>query len=104
LPVPVVIPVSPKPGDLLRADSPNAFVAARLVAHAPIARFELWLDGKEVTPGVLGPDEGHLSLFYRPPVWRTGGHDVRIEVWDRAGAVARAIWRFWISPDPLPAG
>jgi hypothetical protein len=40
-----------------------------------------------------------LSLFYRPSAWRVGGHDVRIEVWDRAGAVARATWRFWIDPD-----
>lgn len=102
LPVPVVIPVAPKPGDILRADSPQAYVAARLVARVPIARIVLWLDGKEVTPAEVGPDERHLSLFYQPPRWRAGGHAVRIEVWDRAGAVAQSTWRFRIGPSIQP--
>jgi hypothetical protein len=82
----------------LRADSPRAYIAARLVADAPIMRIVLWLDGKELTPAMLGPDEQHLGLFYRPPGWRAGRHEVRIEVWDRTGAVAQATWRFWIDP------
>jgi len=100
LPVPVVIPVAPKPGDILRADSPQAYVAARLVARVPIARIVLWLDGKEVTPAEVGADERHLSLFYQPPRWHAGGHAVRVEVW--AGAVAQKTWHFWIGPSIQP--
>src|SRR5579883_1259193 len=96
LPVPVVIPVAPKPGDAVRADSPQAYIAARLVARVPVARVVLWLDGKEVTPAEVGPDQRHMSLFYQPSRWRSGGHAVRIEAWDGAGAVAHSTWRFRI--------
>ncbi len=102
LPVPVVIPVAPKPGDAVRADSPQAYIAARLVARVPIARVVLWLDREEVTPAEVRPDERHLSLFYRPSRWRSGGHAVRIEAWDGAGAIDQATWRFWIGPSIQP--
>jgi hypothetical protein len=100
---PTICALHPVPGALLAADSPSAYIAARVTASVPIRRIELRLDGKPIGAAVLGPDERRESLFAQPPHWTPGRHHVAVIAWDVRGRQGRRAWWFWITSRPTSA-
>jgi hypothetical protein len=99
---PIIRSLHPSPGAVLAADSPSAYIAARVMASAPIRRIEVRLDGRPIGAEVLGPDDHRESLFAQPPRWPTGRHHVVVLAWDVRGHSGRRAWTFWIGPGSTP--
>lgn len=95
-PWPVVIPVTPGQQRPVAANSPLAYVAARITARAPIARVALLIDGVPVHAHALGRDDTHQSIIYQPRQLLPGVHVAYLIVWDSAGYYGWRAWNFSI--------
>ena len=102
---PVIVPIRPAGHRPVAAHSPQAYIAARINAHAPLARVRLVVDGRQVPCQMMGRDALHQSVFYQPPRLAPGTHHAALTVWDAAGASARRTWTFRIvaAPPTRPA-
>jgi hypothetical protein len=99
-PAPVIVPITPGEHRPVAAHSPQAYVAARISAHAPLVRVRLVVDGRRVPYEMMGRDALHQSVFYQPPHLAPSTHHAALTVWDAAGASARRTWTFRIVAAP----
>ena len=93
---PVIVPITPGEHRPVATHSPQAYVAARISAHAPLVRVRLVVDGRQVPYQMMGRDALHQSVFYQPPRLAPGIHHAALTVWDAAGASAWRTWSFRI--------
>jgi hypothetical protein len=93
---PVIVPITPIGHRPVAANSPQAYVAARISAHAPLVRVRLVVDGRQAPFEMMGRDALHQSIFYQPAHLAPGTHRAALAARDAAGAYARRTWTFRI--------
>ena len=93
---PVIVPITPAGHRPVAAHSPQAYIAARINAHAPLVRVRLVVDGRQVPFEMMGRDALHQSVFYQPAHLAPGTHHAALTAWDAAGAYARRTWTLCI--------
>ena len=97
-PWPLIVPVTPGETHAVPAGSPLAYVAARIIAQAPLVRVQLLIDGAPAPTHVQGRDDRHQSVIYQPRHLLPGVHIAYVIAWDRAGYFGWRAWNFSIAP------